>query len=272
MVVRKWIALGLTSALVACSKTPPADRAHAEVTDASALAAVTVPTPSASASAAPSAVASGIVLLPKAPPNPAPLHDCHPKDPGDPFGCCTGDGFADIERMARNREPAECRRIAKLPKYGECPTFFSRGFHAVVEQCLTDAMNRELDRRLLPLKTADPVAFRREMELQKHFNEAVTATRDAIMLHEPSTGDFHDSFGAVAALIELRTRQAASANVGGLAISRAPAGATAAPKFKAFAHALCITPAMWKDQSPPSECEARVRGELQDTISRAMSP
>ncbi len=221
--------------------------------------------PSASAPAAPTA---GLVALTPVKPNPTPIRDCRPEeDDTDAYACCNEEGFAAVERMSVNRTVDECRRIAKLPHYAICPTFFARGYHAAVTNCLREAMNRELDRRLLPLKKVDLVEFHREMEIQKHFNKALDATVDAIYPTEPSTGDFHDSFRATVALLDLRARQAASANRGELAISRAPAAPRDALRFKAFADALCAAPALWK-ATPPTECEARVRGEIQDALTR----
>ena len=56
-----------------------------------------------------------------------------------------------MEKTARNRSIAECKKIDALPGYSSAPTAFSRGFHAVIEGCFQSAMVRELDRRLLPL-------------------------------------------------------------------------------------------------------------------------
>jgi hypothetical protein len=220
-------------------------------------------TPTASASQAPSAPT--LTILAPTPPNPAPIRDC------DPLGA-TGDDpdcLTTLERTTKNRTVAECKKIDALPGYSAAPTAFARGFHTTIEGCFRSAMVRELDRRLVPLKSVDATEFHREMILQKTFNDALRATCDEIMDHEQSTGDFRGEFRCSTFLTELRARQAESINAGGLTTTHAPAvGAKRARHFKAFATQLCALIDLWKGP-PPESCDARILGEIEDTLAGA---
>jgi hypothetical protein len=130
-------------------------------------------------------------------------------------------------------------------------------------------MERELDRRLLPLKRVDPAAFRREMALQKAFNEALRQTCDDVMVGEPSTGDFRGAFRCATFLIELRTRQVEAVHAGGLEEAQPPAAAVKkARRFRGFAARLCAETALWKG-APPASCEERVLSSLDAALEAA---
>jgi hypothetical protein len=224
-------------------------------------------------SVAPAAIASAprLTPLPPAAPNKVPIRDCHPSGgagAGD-FACCSEEGAKQVQQLVKNRSIAECKRIDALPRFAACPTFFARGFHTMVESCFQGALERELDRRLVPLKQADTTAFHREMALQKHFNEAVRKTCDDVLLGEQSTGDFRGTFRCTTFAIELRAKQAADINAGGLELTREPATKVVrAKQFKTFATELCALPSLWKG-APPSSCEERVMGELEDALATA---
>jgi hypothetical protein len=267
-----WVCLAI--GLCACKAPSPSPSTVSSTTSsnggdaAPTIAAASSSTTSSSPIATVAPSTPSLTLLPRAAPNKTAIVDCKPSDPSDTFSCCSEEHMSKLEKLAEDREPSECKRMALLPNYRACPAFFARGFHRVVEACLTLAMNRELDRRLLPLKEVDVAQFHREMELQKHFNQALWATVDAILLAEPSTSDFHDSFRAAVALLEYRTKQAEAQNRGELAITREPAGPAEAARFKAFAQALCASTPLWKAGTPPTDCEARVRGEIADAMKR----
>lgn len=266
--MRTFPVLGaLALALTACSNKP------APAPAASAVAAAPTPplpsgeilAPAASTPASSPAVAASspaLILLPPAPTNPAPIRDC------DSMGA-DADCRVTIERTTKNRSIAECKKIDALPGYSGAPTAFARGFHTAIEGCFQGAMVRELDRRLVPLKSVDGKAFHAEMALQKAFNEAVRATCDEVLVHEQSTSDFRGEFRCTTFLVELRTHQAENVNAGGLETTHAPAVKVArARRFKAFATQLCALAGLWRG-APPEACEARILGELEDTLAGA---
>jgi hypothetical protein len=198
----------------------------------------------------------------------APIRDCDPDAEESGFACCSEESFERVQAMAKNRSIADCKRIDALPHLAACPTFFARGFHSAVEACFQGAMERELDRRLLPLKHVDGSEFHREMKLQKGFNEALRATCDDVMMKEPSTGDFRGAFRCATFLVELRTQQAEAIAGAGLEVTHAPvASVRRARRFASFAKELCALPA-WKGGAPAS-CEDRVLGELEDALVAA---
>jgi hypothetical protein len=204
----------------------------------------------------------------------APIRDCEPGGGGDDepaeISCCSEDTFEHVQKTAKDRSIADCKRIDALPHIAACPTFFARGFHTAVESCFRGAMERELDRRLVPLKRADPVEFHREMALQKSFNDALRETCDEVMMHEPSTGDFRGAFRCATFVIELRAAQAAAIADGrGLELTHAPATTLRrARRFRHFAEELCAL-TFWRAGAPPDACDARVLGELEDTLDTA---
>lgn len=270
MVVRVFPLLCFAILLTGCPSAPaPFATASASPStqlapSASASAPLLPASPPAVVSAPPPSV-SALTLLPPSPPNPAPIRDCDPfYEPGKDADC-----LGALEKTTRNRSLAECKKIDALPGYSAAPTAFARGFHKVIEGCFQDAMVRELDRRLLPLKSFDAVAFHREMALQKAFNEAVRVTCDDVMDHEQSTGDFRGEFRCTTFLLELRARQAEAINAGGLSVKRAPAARVArAGRFKPFATQLCALEELWKP-APPDLCEGRILGEIEDTLAAA---
>lgn len=214
---------------------------------------------------APLPSASPLTLPPPAPSNLDPIRDCDPLNAGTEAPDC----LAALERTTRNRGIADCKRIGSLPGYSSAPAAFARGFHTVIERCFRGAMVRELDRRLVPLKTADAGAFPREMALQKAFNEALRATCDDVMAHEQSTSDFRGEFRCTTFLLELRTRQAEAIHAGGLQTTHAPtAGVARAERFRAFAEQLCALGQLWKG-APPDRCVGRILGEIEETLASA---
>jgi hypothetical protein len=251
--------------LVGCpSKPDPASVASAAASSPVAPSAI-ASTPAAVSAPAPASSVAALIVLPPPPPNPAPIRDCDSlQEPGEDADCRSA-----LEKMARNRTLAECKKIDALPVYGSAPTAFARGFHTAIEGCFQGAMVRELDRRLVPLKSVDVTAFHREMALQKAFNEAVRATCDEVMDHEQSTGDFRGEYRCTMFLFELRTHQAEAINAGGLTVTHAPAAKVARSRhFKHFATQLCGLEALWKP-APPDLCEGRVLGEIEDMLAKA---
>lgn len=266
----RLLALIVPAALAACRPdvAAPAAPSAAATTSASAAPSASAPAP---ASAVPSASASAsLVVLPPPAPNKTPIRDCALDAEDDALACCSEAALARVEHMARNRSPAECHAIDALPRLAACPTFFARGFHGAVEGCFRGAMERELDRRLLPLKNADPAAFHREMGIQSAFNDALRATCDGVLVKEQSTGDFRGAFRCATFSMELRTRQAVAINAGGLETT--PHEPLAKPRhagrFRAFAAGLCAASALWK-APPPSDCEQRLLGELDAALADA---
>jgi hypothetical protein len=235
------------------------------------------PSPSPNLSPSPSLSPSPTPSFSSLPPpktSHAPLRDCDPDggggdDEAAEISCCSEETFARVQEMAKNRSIADCKRIDRLPHIAACPTFFARGFHTAVQGCFEGAMNRELDRRLLPLKRADNKEFHLEMELQKSFNDALRETCDAVMMKEPSTGDFRGAFRCATFLMELRTEQAAAIAGAGLEATHAPAVTIRrAKRFAPFAKGLCALPA-WRAGAPPSSCDDRVLGEIEDALAAA---
>jgi hypothetical protein len=55
------------------------------------------------------------------------------------------------------------------------PTAYVRGASIEAADCTRRVMNAALDKVLVPLKKTEPERFKRGMELQRHFNEAVKA-------------------------------------------------------------------------------------------------
>ncbi len=263
-------AWGLLLVGAACARSEP-DALHDNPDEAAARGDASLVT-KASASRTPRPPPVAVPAKPPPPPvpqAPVPIVDCTLTDPSDPFPCCKEAGFRHLEVMtAGPRTTSECTRIAKLPKYGSCPTFMARAHHSLVQSCFEREMNRVLDERLVPLKVTNLAQFREEMALQAHYNRAVEATTSAIMTGEPSTGDFRESFRAACALFELRARRGAAANKGELELATAPAKAAAAASFKDFAVAICALPHLWKGAATPSDCEARVRGDIAEALRR----
>lgn len=204
-----------------------------------------------------------------------PIVDCVPEGEEDPeaeddFSCCTEERLAEVERMVQNqnREARECDAVGRLRHYAACPTFFARGFLAVVEGCFQEATRRAQDRYLSRL-SSEPAAAAREQELRRRFDAAMTATIELLGATEPSTGDFRASVNGHIALLELRRRHVEASQGRRLSIGHAPVDAEVRRAFAPYAEALCEDGSRWVGGVVPDSCEARVRGAIDSALGRA---
>ncbi len=76
------------------------------------------------------------------------------------------------EQLARAKKIDACW-AAYLPARKVFPTAYLRGTSTDAATCTRRVMNREIDALLLPLKKSGPALFKRGMDAQREFNDAV---------------------------------------------------------------------------------------------------
>jgi hypothetical protein len=210
------------------------------------------PVTSASASTTPPSSSSRAVTpLPPSPlVNKLPIAEC---DAGS-LDCCSEESYEHLREMAKNRTPPECRAIEALGSYiDDCSSSFARSVHGVIVDCMKWAMDRELDRRLLVLKAADPAQFRHEMDLQAAYLRGVKAT--CRVEEEPRVSDFSDFFACIVDLYERRAKEAALINDRRLKVGAPRHPVEKQADFEAYAKGLCAMPAdVWEQGRPPPAC------------------
>lgn len=135
-------------------------------------------------------------------------------------------------------------------------------------QCWKRSMNKEIDKRLIPLKQTDIHEFHKEMDLQKEFNQVVKLVcgRDC----QAGTLAGTPNFSCEVAAFQYRTKIAEKIFKHELTVpvyekveNRYKDKEKFTKYFKEFATKLCaLPPDIWKNQTKPIDCETKAYEEL----------
>ncbi len=164
--------------------------------------------------------------------------------------------------------PKECAAAAKkygAGKYEHCYEQSGEswlGNLAFVESmCAQGAMERELDKRLLVLKTKDAAQFKKEMALQKDYNKGMKKFCEE---WSGGTAGRYNEPGCHTTYYTYRFALAEKINGSALEFSDKPAKKKPNPLLAPFAKQLCELPKeVWKDKAPPKDCVTRVLADMQ---------
>ncbi len=178
--------------------------------------------------------------------------------------------FCGQEIQIKGESSHACEKAYKkylTGKYRECTyTHWLIRLNDTLNRCHADVMNRELDKRLLPLKEKDPVQFAKEMTLQKEFNEAVKKFCDR---YAECGGTMYQYVvpSCYAGLNQYRTDQAIQVNKNQLVLPNEVVTAKWSKDFKGFAEQFTVYPEeVWKGKKIPSNRTERVLSEIEKVI------
>ena len=166
--------------------------------------------------------------------------ECH--EAVDKLARSCGPGFA---------EPDQSTRGVIIEKFAET-------------HCLKSIVNGELDKRLLPLKKADPAEFKNEMKLQKAFN---LASEKACNTFNSCVGTVNSMTRAECFLTVTRWRleQVNQVNANNFSLPESKVSSEnrvalkAIAELKEFSELVCKMPKnVFQGQYPPHDCVDRV--------------
>lgn len=178
--------------------------------------------------------------------------------------------YCEQEIQIKGESSNDCERAYKkylIGKYRECTyTHWLIRLNDTLNQCHAHVMNRELDKRLLPLKEKDPMQFAKEMTLQKEFNDAVKKFCDR---YAECGGTMYQYIvpSCYAGLNQYRTDQAIAVNKNQLFLPNEVVAAKWSKDFKGFAEQFTVYPEeVWKGKKIPSNRTERVLSGIEKVI------
>ena len=148
---------------------------------------------------------------------------------------------------------------AVLFKADECigTTAGMRELTAALNKCFTFLMNKDLDTRLLQLKTKDPAQFKSEMEIQKHFNLGIKA----------QCGRYYNCKGSMYPMLgddcylsftKARALQATLILNKKLGLGNGEPQGHWLPEMQTFVQKFCEMPAeVWQEKKAPKDCVSK---------------
>lgn len=167
---------------------------------------------------------------------------------------------------------SECQKKYKdtIDSLAECQnTVWLGAIASMREDCSKSAMNTSLDKRLLLLKDTNKQLFKKEMHLQKIFNQTIEAHCDTDRCRETGGTVWGlANSSCINEAYEYRTLQSELINSNKLALTLNNKKSKKLEnknidKFNAYVKLLCLMPAnVWTDKKIPDNCEEKALIEL----------